>query len=125
MGLGLFAGIFVVSGFLHFFRPAPYLRIIPPFLPWPRAILWISGAAEIMGGAGMLLRKTRRSAAYALAALLVTVFPANIYMAAAHVSFAGILGQSWVQWLRLPLQLPLILWALYYAKSREGDATPD
>jgi len=94
-------------------------------LPWPRAILWISGAAEIMGGAGMLLRKTRRSAAYALAALLVTVFPANIYMAAAHVSFAGILGQSWVQWLRLPLQLPLILWALYYAKSREGDATPD
>ena len=125
MGLGLFAGIFVVSGFLHFFRPAPYLRIIPPFLPWPRAILWISGAAEIMGGAGMLLRKTRRSAAYALAALLVTVFPANIYMAAAHVSFAGILGRSWVQWLRLPLQLPLILWALYYAKSREGDATPD
>jgi uncharacterized membrane protein len=111
----------MVSGFLHFFLPAPYLRIIPPFLPWPRAILWVSGAAEIVGGAGLLLRETRRSAAYGLAALLVAVFPANIYMAAAHVPFAGILGQPWAQWLRLPLQLPLILWALYYAKPREDD----
>jgi uncharacterized membrane protein len=48
--------------------------------------------------------------------LLGAVFPANIYMAVAHVSFPGLMGESWVQWLRLPLQIPLVLWAWYYTK---------
>lgn len=117
IGLVLFAGIFIASGFLHFFVPEPYLRIIPPFLPWPKALLGASGAAEIAGGVGLLVGKFRRVAGYGLAALLVAVFPANVYMAVAHVSFPGIIGESWVQWLRLPLQIPLILWALYYAKA--------
>jgi uncharacterized membrane protein len=101
---------------LHFLFPDPYLRIMPPFLPWPRTLVAVSGAAEIAGGLGLVLPKFRRAASYCLAALLVAVFPANIYMAAAHVPFSGVLGQSWVQWLRLPLQIPLILWVLYYAK---------
>lgn len=121
IGLGLFASIFLIGGFLHFLFPAPYLRIIPPSLPWPRCILRLSGAAEIAGGAGLLWRKTRRMASYGLALLLVAVFPANIYMAAAHVPFPGIAGESWAQWLRLPLQIPLILWALYYARSMKSD----
>jgi uncharacterized membrane protein len=116
-GLTLFASIFFVSGFLHFFYPEPYLRIMPPFLPLPKALLWISGAAEIGGGVGLLLHDFRRAAAYGLALLLVLVFPANIYMAVAHVPFPGIMGQQWAQWLRVPLQIPMILWALYYAKS--------
>jgi uncharacterized membrane protein len=111
-----FALIFIVSGFLHFLFPEPYLRIIPPALPWPKALLRISGAAEILGGAGLLLPAFRRPAAYGLALLLVAVFPANIYMAVAHVSFPGFWGESWVQWTRLPLQIPLIAWALYYAR---------
>jgi uncharacterized membrane protein len=57
-------------------------------------------------------------AACGLAVLLVAVFPANIYMAAAQVPFPGAMGKSWVQWLRLPLQIPLIVWATYYTKSR-------
>ncbi len=121
IGLGLFAGIFVVSGFLHFFRPAPYMRIMPPALPWPRALVLISGAAEFLGGAGLLSRKFRRAAAYGLTLLLVAVFPANIYMAAAHVAFPGFMGEAWVQWARLPLQIPLIAWALYYTKSSRTE----
>jgi uncharacterized membrane protein len=117
IGLGLFASIFLVSGFLHFFHPAPYMRIMPPALPWPRALVLISGAAEFLGGAGLLLRKFRRAAAYGLTLLLVAVFPANIYMAAAHVAFPGFMGEAWVQWARLPLQIPLIAWALNYTKS--------
>jgi len=117
----LFASIFLMGGLLHFLFPAPYLRIIPPFLSRPKFILWLSGAAEMAGGAGLLLRKTRRMAAYGLALLLVAVFPANIYMAAAHVPFPGIAGESWAQWLRLPLQIPLILWALYYARSTKSE----
>jgi uncharacterized membrane protein len=97
------------------------MRIMPPALPWPRALVLISGAAEFLGGAGLLLRKFRRAAAYGLTLLLVAVFPANIYMAAAHVAFPGFLGEAWVQWTRLPLQIPLIAWALYYTKSSRTE----
>jgi uncharacterized membrane protein len=117
--LFLFAGIFIVSGFLHFFHPEPYVRIVPPFLPRPLTLVQISGGAEILGGLGLLFRRFRRWAALGLALLLVAVFPANVYMAMAHVSFPGFMGESWVQWLRLPLQIPLVLWALYYARSTE------
>ncbi len=117
IGLFLFAALFIVSGLLHFFHPEPYVRIIPPFLPWPRALVQVSGGAEILGGLGLLLQRFRRAAAYGLALLLVAVFSANIYMAVAHVRFPGVMGESWVQWLRLPLQIPLIVWAMYYAKS--------
>ena len=126
-GLIVFAGIFVVSGFLHFFRPAPYVRIMPPMLPWPLALVRISGAAEILGGAGLLLRKFRRAAAYGLTLLLVAVFPANVCMAVTHIAFPGLMGEAWVQWVRLPLQLPLIAWALYYArpdKAKRATASP-
>jgi uncharacterized membrane protein len=123
IGLVLFASIFIIGGFLHFLRPAPYLRIIPPILPWPRLLLWASGAAEILGGVGLLVRPLRRAAASGLALLLIAVFPANIYMAVAHVLFPGFMGESWVQWLRLPLQIPLLLWALHYAKSHPSHET--
>jgi uncharacterized membrane protein len=123
-GLVVFAGVFILSGFLHFFHPEPYVRIMPPALPWPRALVFISGAAEILGGTGLLLRKFRRAAGYGLVLLLVAVFPANIYMAVAQVSFPGLMGESWVQWLRLPLQIPLIAWALYYTKSPEARQPP-
>ncbi len=121
IGLGVFASIFLVSGFLHFFYPAPYVRIMPPMLPWPLMLVRISGAAEIMGGAGLFLRKFRRAAAYGLTLLLVAVFPANVYMAVAHVAFPGLMGKAWMQWARLPLQIPLTAWALYYARSRKAN----
>jgi uncharacterized membrane protein len=81
----------------------------------------ISGAAEILGGAGLFLRKLRRAAAYGLTLLLVAVFPANVYMAVAHVAFPGLMGKAWVQWARLPLQIPLIPWAIYYAISPKAN----
>ncbi len=91
--------------------------MMPPFLPWPRTLVSISGAAEIAGGVGLLWLSCRRAAAYGLVLLLIAVFPANIYMAVAHVPFSGLLGQSWFQWLRLPLQIPLILWAWRYTRT--------
>lgn len=113
----LLAAFFVVAGILHFLFPEAYMRMVPPLLPWPRAIVWVSGAAEILGGIGLLFRQSRRFAAWGLVLLLFAVFPANIYMAVAHVQYAGLLGKSWAQWLRLPLQLPLIYWAWRYARD--------
>ena len=112
--------LFVVAGTMHFLAPAPFLRIVPPMLPWPQALVALSGAAEILGGAGLLFRRTRRQAAYGLILLLVAVFPANIYMAAAHIPFPGISAQSpvqtWLLWLRLPMQFLLIAWVWRYTK---------
>src|ERR1700735_740008 len=93
IGLVVFAGIFIASGLLHFFYPPSYVRIIPPFLPL--ALVRVSGGAEILGGVGLLVRALRRWAAYGLALLLVAVFPANTYMAVAHVPLRGLMGESW------------------------------
>lgn len=117
LGRNILAGFFMVAGSLHFLFPAPYWQMMPPFLPWPRTLVSISGAAEIAGGVGLLWLSCRRAAAYGLVLLLIAVFPANIYMAVAHVPFSGLLGQSWFQWLRLPLQIPLILWAWRYTRT--------
>jgi uncharacterized membrane protein len=115
-GRVLLAAVFLGSGTLHFLSPAPFLKIMPPYLPHPLALLHVSGVAEIAGGLGLLVQQTRRAAAWGLVALLVAVWPANLYMAMSHVGLPGVLGQSWAQWLRVPLQIPLILWAWSYTR---------
>ena len=117
LGRWAFASLFVISGVLHFVRPDPFIRIVPPMLPKPDLLVAVSGGAEILGGIGLLLPRFRRPAGYGLALLLVAVFPANIYMAVAHVPSVGLLGNRWLQWLRLPVQFPLIWLALHYAKA--------
>ena len=82
----------------------------------------ISGVAEILGAIGLLLPALRRAAAYGLAVLLVAIFPANIYMAVAHIPFPGIYGESWFQWARLPFQFVLIAWVWRYTTPRHWVA---
>ncbi len=72
--------LFVGVGVLHFLRPEVFARIVPPALPAPRLLVLLSGAAEVMGGLGLLLPATWRGAGWGLLALLVAVFPANVYM---------------------------------------------
>jgi uncharacterized membrane protein len=116
---------FIGAGTMHFIAPEAYIRIVPPILPIPGLLVMVSGIAEILGGIGLLVPFTQRAAAWGLVLLLIAVFPANIYMAAAHVPAPGILGQSWAQWLRLPLQIPLILWAWHYTRRDTKSATLD
>ncbi|HEY2391391.1 MAG TPA: DoxX family membrane protein [Candidatus Angelobacter sp.] len=120
----LLAIFFISAGIMHFVIPSAYIRIVPPLLPAPGLLVILSGIAEILGGLGLLFSLTRRAAAWGLVLLLIAVFPANIYMAVAHVSAPGILGQSWAQWLRLPLQIPLVLWALRYARPAVNNQHP-
>lgn len=99
--------LFVGAGVLHFVHPATYLAIMPPVLPAPLALVYVSGAFEILGGLGLLPARTRRLAGWGLLALLVAVFPANVYMALIHEQLHI---SGWVAWGRLPLQLPLLWW---------------
>lgn len=113
----ILAILFILAGGLHFRIPLLYLKIMPPYLPAPLLLIYISGAAEILGGIGLLIPVTRHAAAWGLVALLIAVMPANIYMATSHIPFPGVMGQSWAQWARLPLQLPLIYWAWLYTRG--------
>ena len=88
---------------------------MPPYLPFHRELVFLSGVCEIVLGLLLLIPKTTRLAAWGLMALLIAVFPANVYMfqhqELFHVSAVVLL-------LRLPLQAVLILWAWIYTRSR-------
>ena len=112
------AVFYIAAGALHFIKPEPYLRIMPPYIPWHPAMVRVSGALEILGGLGLLMPSTRRAAAWMLVALLIAVFPANLYMAM-HPAEAGAAGIAPVlRWGRLPLQALLIWWLVWGTRPR-------
>ncbi len=98
--------LFVAAGILHFLIPQTYARIVPPYLPAPLTLVYISGLFEVAGGIGVLIPSLRQAAGWGLIALLIAVFPANIYMAQNHIMISA----AWIGWARLPLQALLIWW---------------
>ncbi|GAA4385084.1 DoxX family protein [Hymenobacter koreensis] len=114
LGLWALSALFIVAGVFHFLRPEPFIRIVPPQLPAPELLVYLSGVAEIGLGLLLLPQRTRRYAAWGLVALLVAVFPANIYMATLPGGGLGL--PQWVLWARLPLQLVLIAWGWRYTR---------
>ncbi len=96
---------------LHFVKPEPFEKIVPKALPRKKELVYASGVAELACAAGLLHPRTRRLAGLASAGLLVAVFPANVQMAA-DLQRKGSSRQKAIGWARLPLQLPLIKWAL-------------
>ena len=101
---------YVMAGVNHFVRPRMYLKIMPPYLPIPVVLNYAAGAAEVLLGIMLLFPATRSVAAWGIVALLIAVFPANVYMY--QRGFRGI--PRWALLLRLPLQLVLIAWAWSY-----------
>jgi uncharacterized membrane protein len=102
---------------MHFVAPAPYIAIVPPWLPNAPLLVVVSGVCEILGGLGVLLPQTRRLAGWGLIALLVAVFPANIHMLQLAYTNEGTTLWKAALWLRLPLQL-LMLWWVWRAAAR-------
>ena len=112
------AVFFIVAGANHFVSPQTYLPLMPDYLPWHLGLIYLSGAAEMMGGIGICIPKWRRLAGWGLIALLVAVFPANVHMLVNHVPLGGKVVPEWVYWVRLPLQAVLIAW-VYRACARK------
>jgi len=104
----IFATGFTIMGILHFIAPGGFLKIMPPFLPFHLALVYLSGVFEILGGIGLLFKRTRKFAAWGLIALLIAVFPANIYMALKNIQFDFLKLPEWALWLRLPFQFLFI-----------------
>jgi uncharacterized membrane protein len=110
--------IFIGAGVNHFVIPHAYRQIVPPSFGDPDRLVALSGVAEIAGGLGFLLRRTRRPAGLGLIALLVAVFPANVYMVREPERFVRI--PRWALYARLPLQ-PLMMWWVWRA-TRDASA---
>lgn len=110
---------FVFAGIMHFAIPRAYRRIMPPYIPAHRAMVYASGAAEIAGGAGLMLPRGRRAAGWWLIATLLAVFPANVHMALHPDEFSKVPGGTRTLWARLPFQGVFIAWVL--AAMRRPD----
>jgi uncharacterized membrane protein len=109
---------YVASGVNHFWHPNFYLHIMPDHYAHPLALVRLSGVAEILGGMGLLVPVTRRFSAVGIGAMLVVFFDVHFFMLRHAARFPEV--PAWVLWARIPLQLLLIGWALYYARQREA-----
>jgi uncharacterized membrane protein len=118
----LVAILFIAAGVNHFRSFAFYCDIVPPMFPSPGGLVIVSGIFEIVGGAALLIEPLRRLAGWGLIALLIAVFPANIYMAVSeHFADSGL--PRWALWARLPVQGILIAWVWYVALARKRNET--
>ena len=111
LGLLTLAAVFVAAGLNHFLNPDVYVAIMPPYLPAPLLLVYLSGFFEILGGLGVLPRTTRSAAGWGLVALLAAIFPANLHMALHAPLYAPI--PAWALYARLPFQLVLMAWAYW------------
>ncbi|MEO7675106.1 MAG: MauE/DoxX family redox-associated membrane protein [Pyrinomonadaceae bacterium] len=110
----ILALLFIAAGINHFINPEFYMRIMPPYLPWHLPLVWISGVAESVLGVCLLIPFLKNWAAWGLIALLIAVFPANVHMAMHPEMFPEIPVAA--LWLRLPLQVLLVLWVFVYTR---------
>lgn len=113
----IIGGIFILAGLLHFLKPGVYIKIMPDYIPFHSAMVYISGVAEVLGGLGFMLPSFRLYAAWGLILLLLAVFPANIDMAIKGYKNYALTGYTSILLLRLPLQFALIYW-VYWAGLR-------
>ena len=111
----------VAVGISHFANPAPYVRIVPDLLPAKELLVYLSGGFEILGGLGLLWERSRKAAAWGLALLYLSVFPANINMAIHEIQLEpGGSISPWVMWARLPLQILFIALVLWVGRGAKG-----
>ncbi len=114
IGLYLMAALYIFAGVMHFVDPEFFLKIVPPYLPFHLALVYLSGVAEIILGIALLIPRTRQLAAWGVIVLLIAVFPANVY----HYTSggAGMAIPESMLILRLFIQGLLVAWAWVYTR---------
>lgn len=106
------AGMYIIAGLAHFWKPKAYMKIMPSYIPYHLELVYLSGVLEVLFGALLLFPETQGIGAWGIIAVLVGVFPANIDMV---VKYKGKrLWYKTILWLRLPVQFWLIYWAFEF-----------
>ncbi len=115
------SALLVMIGIAHFADPAAFMAIVPPQLPAPKALVFVSGACEISLGIALMIPRLSHLAAWGIVALFIAVYPANIY----HAVSGGIdspdlpkaMADPIVAYVRLPFQFLFIVWALIFTSD--------
>ncbi len=106
----LLALLLIVAGVMHFVRADFFLKVMPPYFPFPLELVYLSGICEMGLGGLLLIPRFRRFAGWGIVALLIAVFPANIYV---YQHQELIPASPTVHFWRLPLQAVLVLIAYW------------
>ena len=116
--LWLMGVAYIGAGVMHFVSPDFYMPMMPPYLPWHLGLIYLSGVAEIGLGVAVLVPSLRPLAAWGIIALLIAVFPANVHIALNNIPIGGATeGAGTLNWVRLPIQGLLIVWAWRYTSA--------
>lgn len=113
---------FFIGGVCHFAIVEPFMRIMPPYIPYPLAMVYISGAFELLGAFGIWPLRWRSLAGYGLMLLTAAVTLANVQMFQHPQLFPAI--PYWVLVIRFPVQAALI-WLIWWSTRPDasGNAT--
>ena len=103
---------FFIGGIMHFVKPNLFVRIVPPYVPYALAAVYVSGACELLGSIGLWIIQIRDLAGYGLMLLTIAVTPANVYMLQHANAFSEV--PYWALVARLPFQLVLI-WLIWWS----------
>ncbi|NRD22904.1 hypothetical protein HNV10_06605 [Winogradskyella litoriviva] len=112
IGLYIMAAMYILAGLIHFIKPKMYMRIMPKYLPNHKALVYLSGIAEILLGIGLCVSSLKIISIYGIIAMLATFLLVHFYMLSGEKASAGI--PKWILILRLPLQFFLMYWAFIY-----------
>lgn len=112
----LIAAFFIAAGIMHFIQDDAFAAIVPPLLPFPKLIVWVTGVMEIVLAVMIVMPKHRQLAGTLFAPYLLAVLPANIYMAMYNIPLGDAIASPTALWIRVALQFPLI--ALIWWASR-------
>ena len=112
----MLAALMVGAGVMHFLNPSFFVKIVPPYLPFHEELVAVSGAIEILLGVLLVIPNWSRLAAWGVVALLIAVFPANIYVFQ-HQEIVP--ASALAHLIRLLLQGVLIFWAYWHTKPDE------
>ncbi len=114
---------FLIAGAMHFVIPEFYLAMMPPFIPFQSFFVVLTGIAEMAGGVGLQIPKLRKLTGLLMIAMLVAIFPANIYVAIAQPALPDITYSSGSMWWRLLLQPLFIAWVWFVSLKRNTPNT--
>lgn len=112
----LLAIFMIGAGTMHFMNPKFYMTIMPPYLPFHLGLVYLSGFFEVLLGVLLLVPRFTRLAAWGIFALLIAVFPANIYL---YQHQELLPASPMVHFLRLPLQAVFLLWAYWHTRPSD------
>ena len=121
-GVGFVFLWFFVGGIAHFVATDAEMRIVPPYIASPRSVVLISGVFELLGAVGLLFAQTRRSAGIGLILLTIAVTPAHVYMLQVPQLFPSV--PVWALWLRLPIQVALLVLIAWCTSAPRTPWTP-